>query len=152
MNTRVIVMSRFDFEHNLRDQEIYDDNVEERTDLAFISIQLTKKVAPCEKPYFSKNHSNVLTLSFNDVTDQDSDLDGLFNRDQALAIIDFVEQNKGRIFLVHCHAGISRSGAVGTFIRQVLRLDYDSFMRDNPKIIPNQFILNLLNKTYSEGL
>jgi len=51
------------------------------------------------------------------------------------------------ILVVHCMAGISRSGAVGLFLNDMFGLDYGSFKNENPTIIPNQCILSMLRKS-----
>ena len=73
-----------------------------------------------EAPPFSEKylkHPYLLTLNFDDVCNEPEtpeDLSNviLFNKDMAHAIIRFVDDGKLPL-LVHCTAGISRSGAVG---------------------------------------
>jgi len=49
--------------------------------------------------------------------------------------------------IVHCSAGISRSGAVGTFVNQYLNLDTQKFCFKYSKLIyPNKYILDTLFK------
>jgi hypothetical protein len=48
------------------------------------------------------------------------------------------------LLLVHCHAGVSRSGAVADFARAVTGTDYDAFRRANPQVVPNAFVRRLL--------
>lgn len=45
---------------------------------------------------------------------------------------------------VNCSAGVCRSGAVVEFVRRYVVLDPVEFMKTNPHIIPNGWILNLL--------
>lgn len=62
-------------------------------------------------------------------------------------IIDFVNQNKEvPIFVVHCHAGISRSGAIAEWLRLKFEdeTNTNGFLRQNPHILPNTYILNRL--------
>lgn len=82
----------------------------------------------------------------------------LFTEDQAKEIVQFVEKNKDRTnWLVHCDAGVSRSGAVGTWIYEKLnnlrglpveqvRLYNGNFRLENPQIQPNPYILRLMRK------
>ena len=129
---------------------ITDDNVEERDLVAFISINDTGKDS-----YFKRNHKNVLTLHFDDV-DKDGETSPTnygdtkaFSEDQANEIIEFIKKNSGaEDFIVHCHAGISRSGAVGRFINDYLGGDKELFERMNPRIVPNGRVLELLNKFF----
>ena len=88
-----------------------DDNVP--SDYAFISIIGTQD---CLKHineedtthYFKKQHDNVLNLAFDDV-DEDFELEGYkikaITDEQEKAIVDFVERNKEKKYLVHCSAG-----------------------------------------------
>lgn len=56
-----------------------------------------------------------------------------------------IELNKDKQqFIVHCSAGISRSGAVGTFINDYFGLDYSTFRKTNPQVQPNPFVLRTL--------
>ena len=45
------------------------------------------------------------------------------------------------LLVVHCHAGISRSAAIGSAIAFYLGLDYLNFSQMNTNIDPNKFIL-----------
>jgi predicted protein tyrosine phosphatase len=69
------------------------------------------------------------------------------NNEQAKQIIDFIEANKDKeICIVHCAAGISRSGAVGTFINDLYGEPYEVFRMINPYIHPNSHVLSTLRK------
>lgn len=48
--------------------------------------------------------------------------------------------------ILHCHAGISRSGAVGLFACRYYGLDEERFMRRNPSVYPNRHVLSKLNE------
>lgn len=51
-------------------------------------------------------------------------------------------QNNKKPFLVHCWMGISRSGAVGTYIaKEVLKMDLAKFFEEHPEVKPNIKIL-----------
>ncbi len=73
----------------------------------------------------------------------------LFSEDQARQIIDFVsrvhseQENTGLV--VHCDAGISRSGAVGVWACDYLGLNYQNFVAHNC-VYPNQFVLRMLRR------
>lgn len=51
-------------------------------------------------------------------------------------------EESNELLIVHCHAGISRSSAVGSAIAYHLGLDSDEFTTMNPNIDPNKFILS----------
>jgi predicted protein tyrosine phosphatase len=64
-------------------------------------------------------------------------------------IVNFVNQNEDKIsFVIHCSAGISRSGAVARFIHEKFNTSYDNlrFYTDNSFIQPNLYILKRLKK------
>lgn len=153
-------LSHEDFDIMCYKSNLNDDNVESNTDKAFISIIGTKE---CRKYYledetghwFKKEHPNVLNLEFDDVT-QDLNWNGhLFEamtEEQAEKCIDFIENNIGKTFYVHCKAGISRSGAISQFILDFFNRDkiynQDDFNFFNRHIRPNNFVLTLLKRTY----
>lgn len=70
---------------------------------------------------------------------------------ELIKIIDFTDRHKNKEnFIIHCSAGISRSGAVGRFIQEILDLDSKKFYRDNPHIKPNLYILKRLRELYKQ--
>jgi predicted protein tyrosine phosphatase len=80
-----------------------------------------------------------------------------FNSEYANAIIDFIKQldlSKIKYIIVHCHAGISRSGAVARFLDELFHdeesgdSDKEWFEKNNRHIIPNVFVLNTLRRVY----
>ena len=67
--------------------------------------------------------------------------------EQALDLFDFIKSNiDKKTCLVHCHAGVSRSGAVGLFINEYLGQNEERFRVLHPNIAPNPHILSLLRK------
>lgn len=104
------------------------------------------------------NCKSFLSLQFEDITqkeclklqkDRPEEKRKLFNNKIARIIINFLDQiNDENIdtLVLHCAAGISRSGAVGLFANQYYKLDHKEFMRDNSRIIPNMYILSVLNE------
>lgn len=133
---------------------INDQNAESFDDIAFISILNTDTTSG----HFKINKTNVLILFFDDIItdlnwDNDSNYIGpvAFTEEQAKQVLEFVDNNKDRKqFIIHCSAGISRSGAVGTFINDYFGLDYRTFRQKNPQVQPNPLVLrtlkNLTNK------
>lgn len=62
-------------------------------------------------------------------------------------IVDFINKHNDKSsFIVHCSAGISRSGAVATFLydKFLMEIDKEVFRRENKYIRPNLYILNRL--------
>lgn len=104
------------------------------------------------------SNENVLTLHFDDITpkmaiqfnsDQDSERKiRAMSFKQGSEIINFInskqEYESNFELFVHCSAGISRSGAVGLFVNQYLNLDESEFYSNNPQILPNYWVENVL--------
>ena len=154
---KVNILSKSYFESQMKSHNITDDNVESFNEVMFISILNTDDVGD-NIGHFKNNHSNVLVLKFDDVEvdlnwEEDQHFYGAkaFTEDQAKEIINFITQNKHKKnCIVHCSAGISRSGAVGTFISDYFRADYKEFKKRNPYIHPNGLVLRTLkNLTYN---
>ena len=72
----------------------------------------------------------------------------LFDETDAKQIISFVDKINSLdipTLIIHCAAGISRSGAVGLFTCRYLKLNEDEFRKENENILPNFYILKTLN-------
>jgi hypothetical protein len=88
--------------------------------------------------------SNVLNINFNDIT---NDKDGAITSSQAKEIVDFFLRNEDkRVFYIHCGAGISRSGAVASFIYDYFR-NRDISIKIEPKYpeMLNYFVKKKIN-------
>jgi predicted protein tyrosine phosphatase len=62
-------------------------------------------------------------------------------------IVDFINKHNDKTsFIIHCSAGISRSGAVATFLydKFLMQVDKEVFRRENKFIRPNLYILKRL--------
>jgi len=70
----------------------------------------------------------------------------LFSEKQAHAIVSLIDTVRGKIetLIVHCDAGVSRSGAVGLWANDYLGLKYADFKRQNPHVIPNAYVMSML--------
>lgn len=138
---KITILSKFDFEERMKMFGITNDNVENIKDTFFISIQHTG----VDKTYFV-NKQNVKVLFFDDCLLSDQYCT-VMSEDQALELLDFIDEHKDKKFcVIHCAAGISRSGAVGTFICDYTDSNFKSFIQDNPQIHPNVVVLNLMKK------
>ena len=117
-----------------------------------------------DTPPFSEellNHPHLLTLTFDDIcnepeTPEDLGNAILFNEDMAHAIMRFVDDGKLPL-LVHCTAGISRSGAIGDvlnwyFNRYLERnaADDEEFVQNNRQIQPNTLVRRTMLKVLAE--
>lgn len=58
----------------------------------------------------------------------------------------FAKKEENINLIIHCHAGISRSGAIGVFANDFLGLKYEDFKQENPHVLPNSKVLRELNK------
>ena len=82
----------------------------------------------------------VLSLMFQDADPEKEDTDFPFTLDHAQQIKNFLDKirdmDKEMMLLLHCDAGISRSGAVATFSSSYLDIDYrDEYIKPNPYIL-----------------
>lgn len=131
---------------------ISDDNPELKNS-AFIEVMGEQELIYMPM-YFKKDHPNVLRLYFDDI-DEPLDVKYFDGRDgghlepmteeQGKQIVDFVKANEHRgSFLVHCAAGISRSGAIAKWITEYFGGDEAYYKQMNLYTVPNQRILNIL--------
>ena len=98
---------------------------------------------------------SCLSFNFWDITESDVEeltKQGqdyvLFNTGHSNQIIEMFNtiknSNEDSTLIIHCHAGISRSGAVGIFATDFFDYDFWTFRRDNPNVSPNYMILRML--------
>ena len=91
----------------------------------------------------------VLTLQFDDIV---KEVDGavLFTKEQAEAILDFVELHRDAdTLLIHCYAGQSRSKAVGAFLIKMFGKDNSRYFETGS---PNQHVYQMLEKVWLQKL
>jgi len=145
---KVLVLSKLEFNRDMMENKLNDENIED-ANIALISINGT---SGNEESWFKQDHSNVLRLWFDDViTDiiiSPKESYRVFTQEQADKAIDFIQKNKKRNFIIHCAAGISRSGSIGRFIVDYLEGDREYFEEHNKHILPNPKVSQLL---YREG-
>jgi predicted protein tyrosine phosphatase len=148
---KIPILSKGGFKRVLEELSTSESNVEKLEDYVFISI-LNTDVIGDNVGYFKSNKSNVLILNFNDIEEDVEVSPGIFSRtisnNQSMEIIEFINRNKEIIIngkcVVHCSAGVSRSGAVGLFINNYFSFDEDLFRYFNSNIIPNKTVLDAL--------
>ena len=117
-----------------------------------------------DTPPFSENffnHPHLLTLTFDDIcnepeTPEDLGNAVLFNEAMAQQIMRFVDDGKLPL-LVHCTAGISRSGAVGEVLNWYFNRylehntqDDEDFTQNNRQIMPNTIVRRIMLKVLAE--
>ena len=92
-------------------------------------------------------NKNLLKLWFDDVSEFTT-WNGmeykLFNADDAHKVVEFIKEKQDDVdtFIVHCTAGISRSGAIGMFIKDYFGCEIES----ENNLIPNPLVSAELRK------
>jgi len=71
----------------------------------------------------------------------------LFDEEMAEKTVAFIEKYKGLNFVVHCDAGISRSVAVATFMKDVYEYDRELFEIGSDRF-RNIHVMNLLRRAW----
>jgi len=154
---KVFITSKTAFDDLMKRKGITNENVESHKKTFFISIN--DSCGTDEIPYF-ENKENVKVLFFDDVEkDLEVPIIGTkevlvakaFTSVQAKELLEFIESHKDKeSCIVHCAAGISRSGAVGTFVNDFYGGDWFEFKKQNPYIHPNGLVLRLLKSAVAE--
>ena len=91
--------------------------------------------------------SDVLCLFFEDIESSYGDDAHIFTEEHGIQVLKFLDRNASDdTIVVQCHAGISRSGAIGVFASRYFKLDEDTFKKDNPYIYPNDLVYGVLLK------
>ncbi len=113
-------------------------------------------VDPEEDPIFPEDTDRILTVKFHDLDPEwpvDPERDPrpsyvFMNENRARRIVDHVikfhQHPEPWEFLVNCMQGISRSGAVGTFVQRVAGIPAEQFVTTNSALHPNRYVLKLL--------
>ena len=134
-----------------------------RLDVAVISIECTgecrKYFMEEEKEIFDNEHRfpsspRVLNLDFDDLFEDKvykGHLLKTITEEQAIEAVNFIEDNIGRDFIVHCGAGKSRSQGFFRFIIDTYPEYYEecSENRVNPCITPNVEVVRKLKAAYT---
>lgn len=153
----IYVLSNFLFDQLCENNGWNDDNVESLSDKAFISIVGTKDCTDAlgiteQEHWFKENHSNVLNLNFDD-TIEDMVYKGVnikaMSNDQAKETVEFIENNIGKTFYIHCLAAISRSAGVASFIEENYK-EQDYSVDDCGYTRPNRDVVAKLNRVIWE--
>ena len=158
-------MSAADFKHTMKNNDLYDCNIEQRTDVAVISIANSSEDSDPDdifangpsSRWFQQRHRNVLNLMFDDISASGAESlagssagDGyvLFDESMAREIAAFVDANKDvAVWIVHCSAGVSRSGAVSRWLKDRLEFKYgiEANNVDGRHAVPNAHVLEVLD-------
>jgi predicted protein tyrosine phosphatase len=121
------------------DSNFTNERIKSNSDCCFISI------LDCDntEEKYDKSLGNFIQIKIWDSEEGEKTPNDI----ELQKIVDFVNLNQDKkAFIVHCSAGVSRSGAVATFIRYkfIYDIDKEKFMRENRNIQPNLYILNRL--------
>lgn len=146
---QILVKSLYDAFDYVMDH-FYPHGLEEfasRTDsYAVISIQDTSAGGFGIRFTESECCRDVLTLYFDDI-ERETEGAVLFSPEQADSIIGFILNNRSAdTLLIHCHAGQSRSRAVGAFAAEMLGASSEKYFADGD---PNIHVYRLLKERYS---
>lgn len=107
----------------------------------FISI-----LDPDNKESYFQDRENYKTVWFYDLEFELGDYK-IFNSEIAKELVNFIDRNKDKkTCIIHCTAGVSRSGAIGEFIQRKLGTEsMKTFRKRNKHIHPNRLVRKLLN-------
>ena len=136
MQKKIYVYPHHKLEEKVKELQLNDDNVE-NSPYAFIDIIGTPE---CVRYYldeeenthhcFSNGHPNVLNLEFDDIGYDEFPWKGHtfhgFSDKQAEDTYKFIKENKDRTFYLACRAGFSRSQAIGNFINEYYKGEFES--------------------------
>ncbi len=113
-------------------------------------ISINNISLPAESPPFSSRFlsvSNLLILFFDDV---EEGFPHAMTLKDAERIVRFILLPDFRPLLIHCTAGISRSGAAGAalnwYFNRTCLGEFLAFTHDNPDISPNRHVYELLRQ------
>lgn len=157
---KILVFSHGEFDKFCMENNYNDDNVDKQNNIAFISIIgsdncLKYYLHEDAKHWFQQNHNNVLNLEFDDI-EEDIYFDGYllssFAIKDAQKSINFIENNLGKTFIIHCRAGKSRSQAFFRFITDYYSQYYSKNCGriENPCLTPNIKVLSSLKEAYEK--
>jgi predicted protein tyrosine phosphatase len=117
--------------------------------ILMISIQ-NSDFAPLFKEEELKDNGRLLSLHFDDTTPKATRnlshllADKFMDSRQADDIFEFLEDwhkdEKNNLLIVHCHAGVCRSGAIASFAQHFCDVNGYMFQADNPNIQPNRWV------------
>lgn len=107
-----------------------------------------------DKTPFREDSDNFKSMWFYDidntiVEESTGKIYEVISDEQLKEIYDYIVSHKDfDYFIVHCSAGISRSGAVGSFANDMFGESYSEFKSRNKWISPNTYIIRKLNELH----
>jgi predicted protein tyrosine phosphatase len=160
---KILAMGKAAFDQLMKQKSVTPDNVEQQDKILFISINTTEETSSGDRPYFPEDKKNVKVLFFDDVeknitvplfgTNDTYEAKAMTEK-QAEELYSFIRANvKGKeVVLVHCTAGVSRSGAVASFIHDFSGGNWEQFKTLNMHISPNAHVYRLLHDQWYKDL
>lgn len=144
----VHVFSRKEFEKMCEAFQLTTELVD-YSDYAVISIENNGKA----HKHILKDGKRVLNVEFDDVDVAENGFKPI-SEETATKIFEFIDKLnresdiKGHdlVLIVHCGAGISRSGAVGLFASELFGISYETFKQNNPRVNHNRRVYTELLK------
>ena len=110
-----------------------------------VLISINEEELPLRKLNLDRQSNKILTVRFNDITapkEYNGTLIKPINFDTCLKILDFININQGKDFIIHCHAGISRSAAICLYLHIIHGYELKPNFWKTSK--PNKFVLGAL--------
>lgn len=156
-------LSYSEFADQMKKHALDDSNIETKKSAL---IEIAGEQDALEMLYFKQDHSNVLRILFDDVDEpykvyimgelsagqviedeREYRMVVPMSVEQGKQILEFVKKHRDATnFIVHCAAGISRSGAVAKFITEYFGGDDRGYVFLNPHTQPNSRILKILRE------
>ena len=110
-----------------------------------VLISINEEHEPLYPLKLDRTNPNILTVKFSDITAKREWMGKTIypiNEATTLKILDFINIHKGKDFIIHCAAGVSRSSAIALY----LHLFHDYELRENFWNVshPNKYVLGHL--------
>jgi hypothetical protein len=121
-----------------------------------VMISINEEYEPLRKLRIPRDSDKILTVRFSDITsritrtiENETIIYEPINEITAHCILDFINKNADKNFIVHCKAGISRSAAVCLYIHIVyghnLKLGFWTTSLPNKYVLGSLFYTNMHN-------
>lgn len=144
-------MSRTKFNQWCAEQALLDENVG-HNDVAIIEVLDYAKNEHFKNhlPVYFREHDNALILQFDDTELTDNEEEKTFTKEDGEKVLEFTKNNEHKkLFMIHCNAGISRSGAIGRFLFDYFKSkNFNVNFPEHNSINPNGLVLRTLNNLY----
>ena len=150
---RITILNRKKFKELMISRNITPSNVNGQENKNTYLISINNTHTQHTYSYFEEVYaSNLLKLYFDDVTYNASG-NVLFDSKMAKEVLRFanfikLNETDNTEIIIHCSAGINRSGSIGKFLSDFFIYTYDRLMLENPQIMGNSVVNNLLYREW----